>query len=83
MSDMCLKAVSGNQKIILRIVAQLIDAQTDTHIWAEKYAGKLDEYLLIFKKMCHNQLLMPLKLKLSSEEKKKIDEQSHRKHSCL
>ncbi|MBN1618454.1 hypothetical protein JW887_03875, partial [Candidatus Dojkabacteria bacterium] len=27
----------------LRIIAQLIDALTDTHIWAEKYSGTLDD----------------------------------------
>ncbi len=27
----------------LRITAQLIDSLTDTHLWAEKYAGTLDD----------------------------------------
>ena len=27
----------------LRITAQLIDGRTDSHIWAEKYDGKLDD----------------------------------------
>ena len=39
---------SGND---LRIVAQLIDAQTDTHLWAEKYTGKLDDIFDIQEKV--------------------------------
>ena len=43
MYDMFWKEVyekSGNN---LRIIAQLIDALTDTHFWAEKYSGTLDD----------------------------------------
>ncbi len=31
----------------LRITAQLIDAVTDAHIWAEKYDGSLDDVFAI------------------------------------
>ena len=36
----------------LRITAQLIDASTDAHIWAEKYNGTLEDFL-IFRKRYH------------------------------
>ncbi len=62
---------SGND---LRIVAQLIDAQTDTHVWAEKYTGKLDDIFDIQEKVSRS-VADSLKLKLSNEEKEKIAEQ--------
>ncbi len=62
---------SGND---LRIVAQLINAQTDTHIWAEKYNGKLDDIFTIQENVSRS-VAESLKLKLSFEETKKISEQ--------
>ncbi|MDH3244072.1 MAG: FlgO family outer membrane protein [Saprospiraceae bacterium] len=35
---------AGNK---LRITAQLIDAETDTHLWAEKYTGSVDDIFQI------------------------------------
>jgi len=63
---------SGND---LRIVAQWIDAQTDTHVWAEKYTGKLDDIFDIQEKVSQS-VSYSLKLKLSIEEKEKIAEQT-------
>jgi len=51
---------SGND---LRIVAQLIDAQTDTHVWAEKFNGKLDDVFDIQEKVSKS-IARELKLKL-------------------
>lgn len=51
---------SGNN---LRIVAQLIDAQTDIHLWAEKYTGKLDDIFDIQEKVSKS-IAGKLKLKL-------------------
>ena len=35
----------------LRITAQLIDARSDAHIWAEKYSGTLDDVFDIQEKV--------------------------------
>ncbi len=59
---------SGNN---LRIIAQLIDAFTDTHLWAEKYSGTLDDVFDIQEKVSHS-IVDALKLKLTMEEKKGI-----------
>jgi non-specific serine/threonine protein kinase len=61
---------SGNN---LRIIAQLIDAFTDTHFWAEKYSGTLDDVFDIQEKVSRS-IADALKLKLSPEENKKIAE---------
>jgi non-specific serine/threonine protein kinase len=55
----------------LRITAQLIDAATDAHLWAEKYSGTLDDVFDIQEKVSRS-IVDALKLKLSAEEKKKI-----------
>ncbi|MCK4346156.1 MAG: hypothetical protein KAX05_12805 [Bacteroidales bacterium] len=57
----------------LRITAQLIDANNDSHLWAEKYSGTLDDVFDIQEKVSQS-IVNALKLKLSSEEKKKINE---------
>lgn len=61
---------SGNN---LRIIAQLIDGINDSHIWAEKYSGTLDDIFDIQEKVARS-IADALKLKLSVEEKKKIAE---------
>ncbi len=58
----------------LRITAQLIDASNDTHLWAEKYSGTLDDVFDIQEKVSRS-IVDSLKLKLSPEEDKKIAEQ--------
>ena len=59
---------AGNK---LRITAQLIDALTDSHIWAEKYSGTLDDVFDIQEKVSLS-ISDALKLKLSPEENQKI-----------
>jgi len=58
---------------ILRITAQLIDALTDTHLWADKYSVTLDDIFDIQEKVS-GSITNALKIKLSSEEKRKIEE---------
>ncbi len=57
----------------IRITAQLIDATTDAHLWAEKYSGTLDDVFDIQEKVSRS-IVDALKIKLSSEEKQKIAE---------
>jgi len=61
---------SGNN---LRITAQLIDASTDTHLWAEKYNGTLEDVFDIQERVSQS-IANTLKIELSSWEKKKIQE---------
>ena len=55
----------------IRITAQLIDGLTDTHIWAEKYNGNLDDIFEIQEKVSRS-IVNSLKLKISVEEKELI-----------
>lgn len=57
----------------LRITAQLIDAAKDTHLWAEKYRGTLDDVFDIQEKVSRS-IADALKLKLSPEENRRISE---------
>jgi TolB-like protein len=57
----------------LRITAQLINASTDTHIWAEKYNGLLDNIFNIQEKVSRS-IAESLRLKLTSEENKRISQ---------
>ncbi len=59
----------------LRITAQLIDATTDAHLWAEKYSGTIDDVFDIQEKVSRT-IVDALKMKLSPEENKKIAERS-------
>jgi len=52
----------------LRITAQLIDALNDAHLWAEKYAGTLDDVFDIQEKVSRS-IVGALKLKLAADEK--------------
>jgi adenylate cyclase len=52
----------------LRITAQLIDATTDTHLWAEKYNGTLDDIFDIQEKVSQS-IVDSLKIRLSSDQK--------------
>jgi eukaryotic-like serine/threonine-protein kinase len=51
----------------LRITAQLIDAASDAHLWAEKYGGTLDDIFDIQEKVSHS-IVDALKLKLTPQE---------------
>jgi TolB-like protein len=57
----------------LRITAQLIDSVTDAHLWAEKYAGILDDVFNIQEKVSRS-IVEALKIKLNPEEQKRISE---------
>ncbi len=57
----------------LRINAQLIDANKDTHMWAEKYIGTLDNVFDIQEKVSKS-IVEALKIKLNPQEKERISE---------
>jgi len=57
----------------LRITAQLIDAITDAHLWAEKYSGTLDDVFDIQEKVSRS-IVDALKLKLTTKEDAQIAE---------
>jgi len=57
----------------LRITAQLINATNDSHIWAEKYTGTLEDIFDIQEKVSRS-IFDALKLKLTPEENKRISE---------
>ncbi|MCX6234955.1 MAG: hypothetical protein NT175_09585 [Bacteroidetes bacterium] len=57
----------------LRITAQLIDAASDAHLWAEKYSGTLDDVFDVQEKVSRS-IVAALKLKLTPEESQKIAE---------
>ena len=59
----------------LRIVAQLIDATTDTHLWAEKYNGTIDDVFDIQEKVSR-EIADALKVKLDPEADKEIEKHS-------
>ena len=58
----------------LRIVAQLIDASSDSHLWAEKYSGTLDDVFDIQEKVSKS-IADSLRIKLSPHEDQQITEQ--------
>ena len=55
----------------LRITAQLIDAETDVHLWAEKYSGTLDDVCDIQEKVSRS-IVGALKMRLTSDEDRRI-----------
>jgi len=57
----------------LKITGQLIDAESDTHIWAEKYNGTLEDIFDIQEKVSRS-IADALKIKLSANEKEKINQ---------
>jgi TolB-like protein len=59
----------------LRITAQLIDGRNDTHIWAEKYTGTLDDIFDIQEKVAR-AITDALRIKLTPEDKKRLHERS-------
>jgi len=56
----------------IRIVAQLIDGTNDSHIWADKFNGTLEDIFDIQEKVSRS-IAEALKIKLSTREKEKID----------
>jgi len=61
---------SGND---LRITAQLIDGSNDSHVWAEKYTGTLEDVFDIQEKVSRS-IVDALNIKINNKEKKKIQE---------
>ncbi len=57
----------------LRITAQLIDAATDGHLWAELYVGTLDDIFDIQEKVARS-IADALRLKLSPAEQQQLTE---------
>jgi adenylate cyclase len=57
----------------LRITAQLIDAQSDQQLWAEKYDGSLDDIFGIQEEVSRS-IVAALTLKLSPEEEQRLSE---------
>ena len=57
----------------LRITAQLIDAERDVHVWADKYTGKLDDVFDMQEKVSR-AIVGELELQLSPEEDQRIGE---------
>jgi serine/threonine protein kinase len=57
----------------LRITAQLIDAQIDAHIWADKYSGTLDDVFDIQEKVSRS-IVDALRLTITSEEDRRLAE---------
>ncbi|MBI3981391.1 MAG: protein kinase [Gemmatimonadetes bacterium] len=55
----------------LRVSAQLVDAGTDAHLWAEKYSGTLDDVFDIQEKLSRS-IVDALKVRLSPEEDRRI-----------
>jgi tetratricopeptide (TPR) repeat protein len=57
----------------LRIAAQLIDASADTHLWAEKYTGTLEDVFDMQEKVSRS-IVEALKLELSPQEHRRLAE---------
>jgi len=55
----------------LRITAQLIDAERDAHLWAEKYSGTMDDIFEIQESVSRS-IVDALKIELSAEEKRNM-----------
>ncbi len=66
----------------LRIVAQLIDAKIDTHLWAEKYRGTLDDIFDMQEKVSQS-IVNALKIKLTPKEDNQIPEQIANKQEAV
>ena len=55
----------------LRITAQLIDALTDTHLWAEKYNGTLDDVFDLQERVSR-EIVRALDVTLTSDEDRRL-----------
>src|SRR5690349_14659426 len=61
----------------LRVTAQLVDASSDTQLWAEKYSGSLDDVFDIQEKLSRH-IVEALRLRLTPDEEKRIAERPMR-----
>jgi len=57
----------------LRITAQLIDATTDAHLWAEKYSGTVDDVFDIQERVSR-AIVEAMRLRLTPEEERQLAE---------
>ena len=57
----------------LRVTAQLIDALSDAHLWADKCSGKLEDVFDI-QEQISRKIVDALKMKLSSQEVRRLSE---------
>jgi non-specific serine/threonine protein kinase len=57
----------------LRITAQLIDAERDVHLWADKYTGTLDD-VFAMQETVSRSIVGELQLQLTPEEDRRIGE---------
>jgi serine/threonine protein kinase/tetratricopeptide (TPR) repeat protein len=55
----------------LRITAQLIDAENDSHVWAEKYGGTLDDVFAI-QDSVSGAIVDALKVRLTADERHRL-----------
>jgi len=61
----------------LRVTAQLVDASSDTQLWAEKYSGTLDDVFDIQEKLSRH-IVEALRLRLTAEEDRRMAERPMR-----
>ncbi len=61
---------AGNK---LRITAQLIEAENDTHLWADKYNGTVDDVFDLQERLSR-QIVDALRVELTPEEDRKLAE---------
>lgn len=57
----------------LRITAQLIDALADTHLWAEKYSGTLDD-VFDLEEQLSRRIIEGMKVSLTDQEDRQLSE---------
>ncbi|MGH9458117.1 MAG: tetratricopeptide repeat protein [Thermoanaerobaculia bacterium] len=57
----------------LRIAARLIDAQTDAHVWADRWDGTVDDVFSIQEHLAR-RIVAALRLRLTPEEERKLGE---------
>ena len=57
----------------LRITAQLVDASTDHHLWADKYDGDVED-VFAFQERLARMIVDALKLELSADEDRRLGE---------
>ena len=55
----------------VRITAQLIDASTDSHLWAERYTGKLDD-IFDLQEQLSRRIVEALRIALTPDENKRL-----------
>jgi serine/threonine protein kinase len=57
----------------LRVTAQLIEAETDSHVWAEKYSGSVEDVFAIQEEISR-KIVKALQVKLTDSEERAVAE---------